>query len=94
MRFSVSASGFQGATGRGGVLAIPLAGEKSQSAYITEVDRRSGGQLTALRAVGEGSAKRFHFSSSPAGGLPAEQILFAGLGGAESLDRQALVRWA
>ncbi|MFM2147655.1 MAG: hypothetical protein RL546_825, partial [Chloroflexota bacterium] len=36
MRFSVSASGFQGATGRGGVLAIPLAGEKSQSAYITE----------------------------------------------------------
>ncbi|MGA1647226.1 MAG: leucyl aminopeptidase family protein [Candidatus Limnocylindrus sp.] len=94
MRFSVSASGFQGATGRGGVLAIPLAAEKSQSAYITEVDRRSGGQLTALRAVGEASAKRFHFSSSPAGGLPAEQILFAGLGGAESLDRQALVRWA
>jgi hypothetical protein len=94
MRISVSANGLRGATGRGGVLAIPLAAEKRQSPYITEIDRRSGGQLSALRAVGEGSAARFHFSASPAGTLPAEQILFAGLGGAESLDRQAIVRWA
>ena len=94
MRISVSANGLRGATGRGGVLAIPLAAEKRQSTYITEIDRRSGGQLSALRAVGEGSAARFHFSASPAGSLPAEQILFAGLGGAESLDRQAIVRWA
>lgn len=94
MRISVSANGFRGATGRGGVLAIPLAAEKRQFTYITEIDRRSGGQLSALRAVGEGSAARFHFSASPAGTLPAEQILFAGLGGAESLDRQAIVRWA
>ena len=94
MRISVSANGLQGATGRGGVLAIPLAAEKRQSTYITEIDRRSGGQLSALRAVGEGSAARFHFSASPAGTLPAEQIRFAGLGGAESLDRQAIVRWA
>jgi len=94
MRFNVSASGFSGATGRGGVLAAPLLKEKGQSAHTTEIDRRSGGQLTALRAVGEGSATRFHFSSSPAGTLPADQVLFAGLGSAESLDRQAIVRWA
>ena len=94
MRFNVSASGLSGATGRGGVLAAPLIKEKGQSAHTTEIDRRSGGQLTALRAVGEGSATRFHFSSSPAGTLPADQLLFAGLGSAESLDRQAIVRWA
>ncbi len=94
MRVVVSASGLSGATGRGGVLGIPLISEKRESPHLTEVDRRSGGQLTVLRAVGEGSAKRYSFSSAPAGNLPADQLLFAGLGSAETLDRQALLRWA
>ena len=99
MRIQVSAGGLGGATAKSGLLAIPLvngkgASEKGTSAHLTEVDRRSGGQLTALRAVGDAPSKRFSFSTAPAGSLPAEQLLFAGLGSAETLDRQALLRWA
>ena len=94
MRIHVSAGGLGGATAKSGLLAIPLVNEKGTSAHLTEVDRRSGGQLTALRAVGDAPSKRFSFSTAPAGSLPAEQLLFAGLGSAETLDRQALLRWA
>ncbi|MEI6271770.1 MAG: M17 family peptidase N-terminal domain-containing protein, partial [Chloroflexota bacterium] len=94
MRIQVSAAGFGGATATSGLLAIPLISEKVTSAHLTEIDRRSGGQLTALRAVGDASAKRFSFATAPAGNLPAEQLLFVGLGSAETLDRQALLRWA
>jgi len=93
VRFHVSGNGLSGATAKSGVLAIPLISEKGVSAHLAEVDRRSGGQLTALRAVGDASAKRFSFATAPAGNLAAEQLLFAGLGNLESLDRQALLRW-
>ena len=99
MRIQISAGGLSGATAKSGLLAIPLingkgSSEKGTSAHLTEVDRRSGGQLTALRAVGDAPSKRFSFSTAPAGSLPAEQLLFAGLGSAETLDRQAILRWA
>ena len=52
MRIHVSAGGFSGATAKSGILAIPLINgkgltEKGNSAYVIEVDRRSGGQFTA-----------------------------------------------
>jgi hypothetical protein len=86
VRIHVSAGGLSGATAKSGLLAIPLingkgTSEKGTSAHLTEADRRSGGQLTALRAVGDAPSKRVSFSTAPAGGLPAEQLLFAGLCG-------------
>lgn len=99
MKILVSANGFGGATSKSGVLAIPLVAATGTSAsrdtaHLSEVDRRSGGGLTALRNVDDASTKRFAFATAAAGSLPAEQLLFAGLGSAETLDRQTLLRWA
>ena len=82
MKILVSANGFGGATSKSGVLAIPLVAATGTSAsrdtaHLAEVDRRSGGGLTALRNVDDASTKRFAFATAAAGSLPAEQLLFA-----------------
>jgi leucyl aminopeptidase len=70
------------------VLALPIVGEPVFDGPLGELDRRSGGELSALVAFGELSAKRYGATLVAAGELPAGRLLAIGAGDAAALDRE------
>ena len=93
MRFKVSSGGIRGAANCE-ILAVPLFSNDLGSTHLREIDAASGGALSALRAIGEASGRRYGASLSAGGKLPADHLLFVGAGAAHDLDRQALLRWS
>ena len=74
------------------VLAIPVVGDPAFDGPQGELDRRSGGELKALAAFGELTAKRYSTALATSGDLSAGRLLVIGAGEAEKLDREAVVR--
>ncbi|MEA2536090.1 MAG: leucyl aminopeptidase [Chloroflexota bacterium] len=74
------------------VLAVPFVGEPAFDGPLAELDRRSGGELTALATLGELSAKRYGATLAGAGELPVGRLLMAGAGDADKLDRETIHR--
>jgi len=94
MRFQVSAKGINGAAGKGQVLAHPLFSDDLESTHVRAVDSLSGGQVAALRQIGEATGKRYALALADGGRLPATHLLLAGVGPRHDADRQVLRRWA
>jgi leucyl aminopeptidase len=74
------------------VLVIPIVGEPSFDGPLGELDRRTGGELSALARLGELVPKRFSTALAAPGDLPAGRLLAVGAGEAEGLDAET-VRW-
>ena len=74
------------------VLAVPFVGEPAFDGPLGELDRRSGGELTALAAFGELTGKRYSATLAAAGDLPAGRLLLVGAGEADKLDRETIHR--
>ena len=74
------------------VLAIPFVGDPSFDGPLAELDRRSGGELSALAAFGELSAKRYGVTLAAAGELPVRRVVLVAGGEAASVDRETIHR--
>jgi leucyl aminopeptidase len=74
------------------VLAVPFVGEPTFDGVIAEIDKRAGGELTALAAFGELKAERYGSVVTAAGQLRAGRLLAIGAGDADSITRQVVVR--
>ena len=61
---------------------------------LGEIDRRSGGELRALRDFGELSGKLFSTTLAAGGGVRSTRILTVGVGPAGDVTREAVVRTA
>jgi leucyl aminopeptidase len=72
------------------VLVVPIAGEPRFDGQLGEIDRRSGGELRALLAFGELSAKRYSTALAASGELPVGRVLVVGLGDPGKLDRESI----
>jgi leucyl aminopeptidase len=74
------------------VLVVPALGDPPFGTAVVELDRRSGGELTALATFGELGGTRFRAVLVPSGEARPGRLLVV-LGGApEALDREAVVR--
>jgi leucyl aminopeptidase len=76
------------------VLVIPVAAPPVFEGAVAELDRRAGGELSALVAFRELTGKRFATSLANAGELPAGRLLVVGIGDPATLDREGVVRVA
>ncbi|HSS35831.1 MAG TPA: M17 family peptidase N-terminal domain-containing protein, partial [Patescibacteria group bacterium] len=74
------------------VLAIPLVGAVAFDGPLGELDRRTGGELKALDAFGELSAKRYKATLAAAGALPVQRVVVAAAGDAAAIDRETIHR--
>ena len=74
------------------VLAVPIVDNPAFEGPLGELDRRSGGELAALAAFGELSAKRYHAALAAPGDLPTGRLLVVGGGPAADLSRETLHR--
>jgi leucyl aminopeptidase len=74
------------------VVAIPIVGEPDFDGVLGEIDRRSGGELRALAAFGELSAKRYEATLAANGELPVARLLAASAGPAAEIDRETVHR--
>lgn len=73
------------------VLVIPIVGEPTFEGPLGELDRRTGGELTAQAAFGELRAKRFTSAVVASGELPAGRVLTVSAGDADALDRETVL---
>jgi len=76
------------------VLVVPVVGQPDFEGPLGELDRRTGGELSALAAFGELTAKRYSTALARAGQLPASRVLVVAAGEADKLDREAVLRVA
>jgi leucyl aminopeptidase len=76
------------------VLVVPVAKDPAFEGQLGEIDRRSGGELRALKDFGELSGKLFSTALAAAGELQAKRVLAVGVGDPAQLDREAVVRIA
>jgi leucyl aminopeptidase len=76
------------------VLVVPVVADPAFDGPLGELDRRAGGELHALVAFRELTAKRYATALSAAGELPAGRILLVQMGDAATLDRETVVRIA
>ncbi len=76
------------------VLAVPLVGAFATDGPLGELDRRSGGELSALAAFGELATDRYGTTLAPAGGSAADRLLVVAGGDAGDVDRETVVRVA
>jgi leucyl aminopeptidase len=74
------------------VLVVPLVGEATFDGALAELDKRAGGELSALGAFGELKGDRYSTVVAAAGELPAGRLLVACVGEAETITRQVIVR--
>ena len=74
------------------VLVVPLVGEPTFDGALAELDKRAGGELSALAAFGELKGDRYSTVVAAAGELPAGRLLVACVGEAETITRQVVVR--
>ena len=63
------------------VLAVPYLGEPRFEGALAELDRRAGGELTALAAFGELKSERYGTVLTGAGELRAGRVLAVAGGG-------------
>ena len=73
------------------VLAVPLLGDLAIDGPLAELDRRSGGELTALAAFGELKTERFATALAAAGESAASRLVMVGAGSAATLDRETVM---
>ena len=76
------------------ILVIPTFGEPAFEGQLDELDRRSGGELRALAALREMTAKRYSTALAASGELPAGRLLTVSGGDPATLDRETVVRIA
>lgn len=76
------------------LLVVPVLGEPTFTGTLDELDRRSGGELRALAALGELRAKAYATVLAASGDLPAGRLLVVGGGSAEGFDRETARRQA
>jgi leucyl aminopeptidase len=76
------------------VLVIPIASDPAFDGPLGELDRRAGGELSALVAFKELTGKRFGTSLASPGDLPVSRLVVVGIGDPATLDREAVVRVA
>jgi leucyl aminopeptidase len=74
------------------VLAVPFVGEPTLEGSLAEIDKRAGGELSALAAFGELKAERYGSVVTAGGQLRAGRLLAIGAGDAETITRQVVVR--
>ncbi len=74
------------------VLVIPVVARPTFEGALGELDRRSGGELQALKAFGELRDKRYATSLAAGGETKAGRLLTVGLGDAATVDREIAVR--
>ncbi|MFL5678854.1 MAG: leucyl aminopeptidase family protein [Chloroflexota bacterium] len=74
------------------VLVVPVAPDPTFDGPLGELDRRSGGELSALSAFGEIRGKRYAAAIAAGGEARAARILTVGLGDAATVDREVVVR--
>ncbi|HEY8437040.1 MAG TPA: M17 family peptidase N-terminal domain-containing protein, partial [Candidatus Limnocylindrales bacterium] len=73
------------------LLAIPIVGEPAFDGPLGELDRRAGGELSALARFGEIRAKRYTSSIAAPGDFGAGRILTISAGPAVDLDRETVL---
>jgi leucyl aminopeptidase len=76
------------------VLVVPIGADPSFEGPLGELDRRSGGELRALREFGELTGKKYSTALAPGGEVRARRILAVGVGAAEKIDRETVVKMA
>lgn len=76
------------------VLVVPVIADPVFDGPLGELDRRAGGELQALAAFGELTAKRYTTALAAAGELPSGRILVVSMGDPAKLDREMVVRIA
>ncbi len=76
------------------VLVIPIAAGPTFEGPLGELDRRAGGELSALVDFKELTGKRFATSLVSAGDLPAGRLVAVGIGDPATVDRETVVRVA
>jgi leucyl aminopeptidase len=72
------------------VLVVPIVGEPVFDGPLGELDRRSGGELSALATFGELRSKRYAMALASAGELPVSRLLVVAAGEADKLDRETV----
>ena len=82
------------AAAKAGVLVSPVFSDQLDAPYLRDADRKSGGRISALHAIGEGTGSRYASALTSAGRLPAEHLLLVGAGARADFGRQELQRWA
>ena len=73
------------------VLVIPIVGAPTFEGSLGELDRRSGGELSALAAFGELREKQFTSSIAAPGGIRAGRLLTISTGDAARVDREVVL---
>jgi leucyl aminopeptidase len=76
------------------LLVVPVVGDPDIDGALGELDRRTGGELGALRAFGELRGKRYGTALAAPGDLPVSRVLAVSGGPAEEFDRETARRVA
>jgi leucyl aminopeptidase len=74
------------------VLAVPFTGEPQFDGALAQIDRLSGGELSALATFGELKSERYTAVIAAPGELVAARLMAVSAGPAEELTRQIVVR--
>jgi leucyl aminopeptidase len=74
------------------VLVVPILGDPLFEGPLGELDRRTGGALSALATFRELSPKRYSTALVAAGDLPASWVLAIAAGDPGSIDREVVAR--
>ena len=74
------------------LLVVPVVGDPDTDGALGELDRRTGGELAALRAFGELSGKRYGTALAAPGELPVSRVLVVSGGPADEFDRETARR--
>jgi leucyl aminopeptidase len=70
------------------LLVVAIAADGPLDGPLGELDRRLGGELSALSALGELQGKRYASTLTGAAGILASRLLLVGLGDPSELDRE------
>ena len=76
------------------VLVIPVVADPKFEGPLDEIDRRAGGEIRALAGFKELTGKRYSTTLATAGELPAGRLVVVGMGEADTIDREVIVRVA
>ena len=76
------------------VLVVPIGADPAFDGPLGELDRRSGGELSTLRAFGELSGKKYSTAMAASGKVRAGRLLTVGVGPVAKVDRETVVRMA
>ncbi len=76
------------------LLVVPIVGEPAFTGTLDELDRRAGGELRGLVALGELRSKAYASVLAASGELPAGRLVVVGGGSADGFDRETARRQA